>query len=170
MEAAKAKMPFLKQLKPRTARRIAAAVLLVLLVTALCITTIMRSNIQRQYTAARNEVGGELYNQLYLLCQTFDQVDVPGQNVQDNLLPAMLKYYAASRALNDAVAGGFGERYALLSGDDLTAFDAAFDAYDAAFRSGRSTDNAKASLRACVETTRSTLSERFDGERLKPGK
>ena len=37
MEAAKAKMPFLKQLKPPTARRIAAAVLLILLVTALCI-------------------------------------------------------------------------------------------------------------------------------------
>ena len=68
---------------------IAAVAVVVVLVAALCITINMRSHIQNEYTAAKNEIGEQLYTELYMLCQTFDQVTVPGQDVQNGVIPKM---------------------------------------------------------------------------------
>ena len=164
------KSKLFKQLKPRQWAMLLSALLLVLLIVILCITVNMRANIQRQYTSARNEVGAVFYDQMNTLCQTFDLVDVPGQDVQVNVLPTMRRCYAAAHALNEATENAFGRRYAVLTAEDIAAFDSAFAAYDNAFRTGRSTDSAKEAMRQCVTNARTLLSSRYDGERLKPAK
>ena len=132
------------------------AVLLALLI-ALCITINMRSHIQSEYTNARNEIGEESYTELYMLCQTFDQVTVPGQDVQNGVIPTMQEYYLAAQTLNTALTNAFGERYAVLTGEHIAALDSAFEAYDTAFRGGKSTDSAESAMRSGMDMVRGIL-------------
>lgn len=142
------------------------AVLLALLI-ALCITINMRSHIQSEYTNARNEIGEEIYTELYMLCQTFDQVTVPGQDVQNGVIPTMQEYYLAAQTLNTALTNAFGERYAVLTGEHIAALDGAFEAYDTAFRGGKSTDNAESAMRSGMDMVRGILETRFRDGSLK---
>lgn len=140
---------------------VAVCVTLVVLVILLCITIGMRSNIQSEYANARNEIGEEAYTELYMLCQTFDQVTVPGQDVQNVVIPTMAEYYLAAQTLNTALRNAFGERYAVLSAENIAALDSAFEAYDAAFRAGKSTDSAQSDMGSCMDMIRLILDARF---------
>ena len=141
--------------------------LLLALIIALCITINMRSHIQSEYTNARNEIGEEIYTELYMLCQTFDQVTVPGQDLQNGIIPTMQDYYLAAQTLNTALTNAFGERYAVLAGEHIAALDNAFDAYDTAFRGGKSTDGAETAMRGCMDMVRSILETRFSNGTLR---
>ena len=145
---------------------IGAALMIVMLI-ALCITINMRSHIQSEYTNARNEIGEEIYTELYMLCQTFDQVTVPGQDVQNGVIPTMRNYYLAAQTLNTALTNAFGERYAVLTGEHIAALDGAFEAYDTAFRGGKSTDNAESAMRSGMDMVRGILETRFRDGSLK---
>ena len=140
---------------------------MVLLIVLLCITINMRSHIQSEYSFARNEIGEEAYTELYMLCQTFDQVTVPGQDVQNVVIPKMQDYYLSAQTLNTALARAFGDRYELLSPDELSALDAAFEAYDSAFRAGKPTDDAQSAMQSCMDMVRSILDSRFRNGVLK---
>lgn len=140
---------------------IAAVAVVVVLVAALCITINMRSHIQNEYTAAKNEIGEQLYTELYMLCQTFDQVTVPGQDVQNGVIPKMKEYYLAAQTLNTAMVNGFGDRYMVLTGEHISVLDAAFEGYDAAFRAGKTTDAAQDAMKSCMEMVRTLLDSRF---------
>ena len=151
----------LSRIDRRKAVILGAAAVLVVLIVALCITAGTKSNIQREYTAARNEIGEQLYAELYMLCQTFDQVGVPGAEIQDVIIPDMREYYLSACTLNEALTAGFGDRYAVLTPDAMTAMDAAFEAYDDAFRTGQSTAAAEESMRQCVQMLRGILDSRY---------
>ena len=131
------------------------------LLVMLCITVVMRSNIQSQYTQARNETGEELYTQLYMLCQTYDQLSVPGQDIENVVIPLMEDYYLAAQTVNDVMSNAFGQRYSVLSQDQISAMDSAFDAIDAAFRGGKTTEEAQNAMQKCVDTIQILLESRF---------
>lgn len=143
--------------------------LVVLLVILLCISMGMRSNIQTQYASARAEIGEMAYTELYMLCQTFDQVNIPGVDVQDGLIPDMKEYYLAAQTLNDVLIQCFGEKYGVLTADGVASIDAAFEAYDAAFRAGKTTDEAQTAMQGCVDMVHAVLAERFNDGSLLPG-
>jgi len=151
----------LSRIDPRKAVVLGGALVLIVLIAALCITGGMKANIQEKYTAARNEIGEQLYTQIYMLCQTFDQVTVPGAEVQDVIIPDMHEYYLSARTLNEALISGFSERYAVLTNDVMVSIEAAFEAYDDAFRTGQSTDTAEEAMRHCVEALRGLLASRY---------
>ena len=65
-----------------------------LLIIALLIMIILRSNIDAKYVKARNATGEALYNQLYMMCQTFDQVNVPDQEA--TAIPIMKNYFLSA--------------------------------------------------------------------------
>ena len=134
---------------------------MILLLAALCISVVMRSNIQAKYTQARNETGEELYTQLYMLCQTFDQVSVPGQDIENVVIPLMEDYYLAAQTANNVMGNAFGVRYSVLSQDDIDSLDRAFEAYDAAFRGGKTTEEAQAAMQDCMNMIRTHLESRF---------
>lgn len=144
-----------------------AGLILAVMVVLLCITIGARANIQREYSSARDEIGEQLYTQLYMFCQTFDQVTVPGAEVQDVIIPDMDDYFLAAQTLNEALINAFGARYAALSAEDISAVENAFETYDIAFRSGKSTSDAQSSMQNCVERVRSILDTRFNDGILK---
>ena len=152
-------------------KKAAAAIALgvvILLVVVLCITISSRAHIHREYTNARDEIGEVLYTELYMLCQTFDQVTVPGAEIQDVIIPAMRDCYLSGQSLNTALKNAFGNRYAVLSEDDIAQIDAAFEAYDAAFRSGKPTTDAQAAMQACIDNIRAILLSRYPTGTLTP--
>jgi len=161
------KMPDLSKHDLKKTGLLAAGIAAVVLIAMLCISISMRAHIQSEYTAARNEIGEEAYTELYMLCQTFDQVTVPGQDVQNVVIPKMEDYYLSAQTLNTALANAFGERYRILTAEQIEAIDAAFDAYDGAFRAGKSTDDAQEYMQNCIDMVRTILNARFRNGVLK---
>ena len=102
-----------------------------------------------------------------MLCQTFDQVNVPGQDVQNGVIPKMQDYYLSAQTLNTALGRAFGDKYQLLTAEHLSALDSAFEAYDSAFRAGKSTDDAQSAMQECMDMVRSVLDTRFRNGVLK---
>ena len=142
---------------------IAALVALVLIVLV-CIFAASASSIRNEYAAARNGVGEELYRNLHLFASSFEGVALVGSDVEGTILPAMQDYFVAARALDAAITQAYGVRYTVLTGGVDTAIAAAFDAYDEAFRTGKSPDDATRSMGACVDAVKQILLTRFDND------
>jgi len=153
---------------PKKAGVLFGCAVVILLLVTLCITVVMRSNIQSEYTQARNEIGEELYTQLYMLCQTFDQVTVPGQDIENVVLPMMEDYYLAARTLSEVMSNAFGRRYGVLTQDNISQIDKAFEAYEAAFRGGKTTEEAQTAMQGCMDMIRTLLEARFRDGVLQP--
>lgn len=147
-----------------------ALALIVALVVALCISIGMRANIQREYTAAREKAGSALYDNLFILMQTFDSTAVPNIDVQGAILPQMRSYYIASVTLNNLLAQTYGSRYAVLNEADLESLTGAFTAYEAAYQNNTATDLARADMQLCMERIKELLNTRYSQGELKPGR
>ena len=157
------KRPNFKEFLRSKALLSTACGILAVVLAVVCISIIIRSRMQREYHRARTEIGVELYTDLYMLCQTFDQVNVPGQDVENVLLPKMREYYVSAQALNTALSHAFGERYRILGDEHLSVMNAAFGAYDTAFKGGKTTETAQASMQSGVDMLRALLNDRFPG-------
>ena len=147
-----------------------ALALIVSLVVALCISIGMRANIQREYTAAREKAGSALYDNLFILMQTFDSTAVPNIDVQGAILPQMRSYYIASVTLNNLLAQTYGARYAVLNEADLESLTGAFTAYEAAYQNNTATDLARADMQLCMKRIQELLNTRYSQGVLKPGR
>jgi len=149
---------------------VGALVLIVALVAALCISINMRANIQRKYTAARNQAGKALYDNLFILMQTFDSTAVPNIDVRNAILPQMRDYYVASVTLNNLLAQTYGPRYAVLTEADINDMTSAFTAYEAAYQNNTSTDLARANMQLCMDRVKDLLNSRYSQGVLRPAK
>ena len=161
MEKRRAKWLEMLKASPKTAGVLIGCAAVIVLLVTLCISVVMRTNIQRDYTQARNEISEELYTQLYMLCQTFDQVTVPGQDLENVVIPMMEDYYLAAQTLSDVLGNAFGRKYTVLSQENISALNNAFDAYEAAFRGGRTTEEAQQAMQECMNMVRTLLESRF---------
>lgn len=149
---------------------LAAVVLLIVLIVALCISNGMRANIQRDYAAVRNKMGEALYSNLYILKQSFDMTSVPNADVPNAILPQMKEYFIASVTLNNLLGQTYGPKYVVMSDSDVNDITNAFAAYETAFRDNTSTDLAASNMRQCMDRIRELLSSRFSEGELKPSR
>ena len=154
----------------RKAIFIGVCALIVALLAGFCISTSMRSNIQRQYAAARNQAGEALYSNLYILMQTFDMTSVPNTDIANVILPQMRDYFIASVTLNNLLKQTYGPRYAVLSDADVNNLTAAFTAYETAYRNNTSTDLAMSNMQSCMSRIRELLNSRYSQGVLKPAR
>lgn len=161
MEKQQAKGLEMPKISPKTAGVVIGCAAVIALLVMLCISVVMRANIQSEYTQARNEISEELYTQLYMLCQTFDQVTVPGQDLENVVIPLMEDYYLAAQTLNDVMGNAFGSQYSVLTQENASALSSAFDAYESAFRGGRTTEEAQNAMQECMNMVRTLLESRF---------
>lgn len=161
MEKQRAKRLEMPKISPKTMAVLVGCGAVIVLLVMLCISVIMRTNIQSKYTQARNEIGEEMYTQLYMLCQTFDQVTVPGQDLENVVIPLMEDYSLAAQTLNDVMGNAFGRKYSVLTQENTAALERAFEAYDAAFRGGRTTEEAQNAMQECMNMIRTILESRF---------
>lgn len=148
----------------------AAALVIVVLVIALCVSNGARVNMQRDYTAVRNRTGEALYSNLYILMQTFDMTGVPGADVQNAILPQMREYFTSAVALNGLLRDAYGAKYAVLSDADINDMNNAFSAYETALKNGASTDLAQSDMQLCMGRVKELLNSRFSEGALKPAR
>ena len=149
---------------------IACLALVLVLIVSLCISINIRANIQREYTAARNQAGQLLYDNLFILMQTFDSTAVPNIDVRNAILPQMRDYYIASVTLNNLLAQTYGPQYALLNETDINDLTNAFTGYEAAYRNNTSTDLARADMQLCMDRVKDLLNSRYSQGVLKPAR
>ena len=171
MESLKSKIRGFSGLNTREkAIVIAAMTLIVALAVALCISIGIRANIQREYTAARDQAGSALYDNLFILMQTFDSTAVPNIDVRNAILPQMRNYYIASITLNNLLQQTYGARYAVLNEADIESLTNAFTAYEAAYQNNTSTDLARADMQLCMDRIKELLNTRYSQGVLKAGR
>jgi len=168
MQKIKAKLPAFRRLTTREALIGAGVVVLILMIAFLCISINMRAHIQNEYASARNTFGEALYSNMYMLMQTFDMASVPNADMQNGILPQMKEYFVASNVLNDAIANAYGEKFRVISHENIASIDSAFSAYESAFLNGSSTDLAHTNMTSCMDAIRQLLSSRFSEGVLKP--
>ena len=149
---------------------VAALALIVALLVALCISIGMRANIQREYTSARDQTGAALYDNLFILMQTFDSTAVPNIDVRNAILPQMRNYYIASITLNNLLGQIYGTRYAVLNEADIESLTSAFTTYEAAYQNNTSTDLARADMQLCMNRIKELLNTRYNQGVLKAGR
>ena len=149
---------------------VVAVALIVVLLAALCISIGMRANMQREYTAARNQAGAALYDNLFILMQTFDSTAVPNIDVRNAILPQMRSYYIASITLNSLLGQTYGARYAVLNEEDVNSLTSAFNAYEKAYQDNTSTDLARADMQLCMDRIKELLNTRYSQGVLKEGR
>ncbi len=148
--------------KPNFKRNALIAVcVLVTLLLALCISIIIRSNIQSKYANAIYQTQEETYQNLIEMTQLFARIDDPDVDVRNKLIPALKAKYTAARSLNDALISGYGQKNAVMSPELVEAFDAAFDAYALAYRQGMPTGLARADMRECIEDIQQMIDARY---------
>lgn len=164
MEAPKENSRENSRLSTQSILRIIAIAIATLLLIGFCISISLYKNMQGRYTNARNELGEAVYENLYMMRHKGDELSLAGADVQGSILPTMKEYFVIARALDDALHGIYGDRYTVMRADQLNALQAAFDAYDAAFKGGRDTGAAQSQLVAALEQVDALLQERFDAE------
>ena len=170
MGAHRGKFAALPKLSPRAIRIAALVAVAAAVIIGLCISIFKYQNIHRRYTAARSRLGDAVYQNLYMLVVRSEELTLTGTDVQGTVLPAMREYFAVATELNTVLSDSYGARYAVLSAEDVSALRRGFDNYDAAFRGGLDTDEARAQLTAAIGRVQAALTDHYDGEtRLKPG-
>lgn len=137
------------------------AIIIAALVILLCISSIMRTNMQNKYSSARHSMQEQLYVHLQDMTELFSRIDDPDIDVQYKLIPYLRASYTAVVSLNTALSDGFGASSALLSDEQIAAFDNAFNEYAAAYRGGGPTGLAEADMRECMESIQPIVDERF---------
>lgn len=142
-----------------TAIVICAALLCLILIA--CISIHMHSSMQRKYASAAEEAQEQLYQSLIEMTELFSRVDEPNVDVQNKLIPTLRAQYTAALALNDALINGFGGKYAVLSSEQIAAFDAAFAEYADAYSQGTATGLARDDMAACIAGVQAMIDERY---------
>ena len=150
------------RISARTIAKIVAAVLAAAIVISLCISISCCRNIQQRYTAARNHTGEAIHQNLYMLLRKNDETSLAGANIEESILPAMHEYFLAARALNETMGDAYGANYSVLTADQVKNLEAAFDSYEAAFRSGKSTTDAQNAMNAALQPVEAILLDRYD--------
>lgn len=145
-----------------TAIVICAALLCLILIA--CISIHMHSSMQRKYAAAAETTQEQLYRNLIEMTELFSRVDEPNVDVQNKLIPSLKAKYTATLALNDALINGFGSKYAVLSSEQIAAFDAAFTEYADAYSQGTATGLARDDMADCIDGIQAMIDKRY-----KPG-
>ena len=141
-----------------TALALAAAVLLIWV----CISTSNASNMRRKYAETRRTIGDMLYGSLDMMAREYDGASLMGADVEGSIIPSMRNYYIQSKALNNAIAGAYGQEYQVMDGNLISELDQAFSAYDDAFKAGRSTDTAATLMTTALIHVRDTLDHHYD--------
>ncbi len=145
-------------------KRVAAAALCAIaaLLTALCITIIMQSNIQKKYTETADRMEEQIYQNLINMTKLFAHIEDEKVDVQNKLIPALKEEYASAESLNEALTAGYGAERAVLDEEQLQAFETAFGEYTAAYKEGAATGLAQADMAACIADAQRMIDARYN--------
>lgn len=139
---------------------ILSAALLVAII-GLCISILMRSNIQTKYSSLVSQLQEQTYQKLIGMTELFARVDDPNVDVRYKLIPELKAAYSAAESLNAVLRESCGERQAVLTQEQTDAFAAAFEEYAEAYRQGIATGLARADMAACIQEVQAMIDLRY---------
>ena len=145
-------------------KELAAAAVVLALIIALVIVSCSRAGLSKEYEAARNEFGFDLYSNISAMISKYDEASLIGADLQENIIPSMKQSYILARSIDDSIAEAFGAQYLVLNESIRGSLDSAFEKFDTAFSTGMATDDAQASMSSCISTLRELLSTRFNDD------
>lgn len=134
-----------------------AAGLFALLIAGLCISICMHANIHHEYAFATEYIQDQVYGKMASMAETYSRIDDPSVDVQNKLIPELKAQYTALVSLNNALADGFDAEHAVLSSEQIEAFDYAFSEYANAYRTGSPTGLARADMDVCMADVQKML-------------
>ncbi len=134
------------------------------LILSLAVSVVQRNHMRQDYAEARNQLSSVVEQNIQLFVRTYDSISLAGADVQNDLLPDLHTYYYGMEQVDDALTYSFGSAYTLLSDGTRQQIQSALSAYDEAFRMGKSTDSAFASLTDAVNSLKMILSTRFSSD------
>lgn len=153
----------------RRARLISiAAALVFLLIVCTCISIHMRLNIQSEYTSAAKNIQEQVFSGMRQMTETFSRINDPNVDVQNKLIPSLKSQYSAVKALNESLISGFEKEDVVLDEKLIAAFDAAFEAYAAAYRDGRPTGLAQDDMLQCINQIAAMVEAHYPKEEELP--
>ena len=154
--------------KRRTRLISIAAALIFLLIVCTCISIHMRAHIQSDYASAASHIQEQIFAGMREMSETFSRVEDPNVDVQHKLIPSLKAQYSAVKALNESLISGFDKKAAVLSEDLIAGFDAAFEAYAAAYRDGKPTGLAQDDMNKCIKQITAMVAEHYPKEQELP--
>lgn len=131
------------------------------LIVCLCISIHMRSNIQKKYSTVVAQMQEQTYQNLISMTELFARIDDPTVDVRYKLIPELKAQYTAAAAVNSVLTNSCGEKQAVLSTEQVAAFDAAFESYATAYRTNAATGLAQADMAACIEEVQAMIDARY---------
>jgi hypothetical protein len=102
------------------------------------------------------------------MTETFGRIEDPNVDVQHKLIPSLRAQYAAVKALNESLISGFDKKAAVLSDELIAGFDAAFEAYAAAYLDGKPTGLAQDDMNKCIKQITAMVAEHYPKEQELP--
>lgn len=164
METIKAKLGlWAKDRALMKAAAIALSAILILLVS-LCISIHMRANIQSKYSSTIAHMQQQVYQNLNSMTQLFSRVEDPNVDVRNKLIPELKAQYTSAAAISTVLNANASKKDAVLSQEQIEAFDAAFELYAQAYRGGGPTGLAQADMAACIEDVQEMVNAYFAPE------
>ena len=124
--------------------------------------SVQRVQLRRDCTEARNLTAACVEDQITLFLRTYDSITQPGADVRYDLLPDLQTYFYAMQELDDTLTYAYGSAYTFVQPSLRTNIKMTLSAYEQAFRNGKNTDSAYASLTDCVSQLKLTVEGRFD--------
>lgn len=161
MEAIKAKLAVWTKNKAHVKAAAIVFGIVLILIICLCITIHMRSNIQKKYSSAVEQMQEQTYQNLIGMTELFARINDPTVDVRYKLIPEMKAQYTAATAINSVLTNACGEKKAVLSAEQVAAFDAAFESFATAYRTNAATGLAEADMAACIEEVQVMISARY---------
>lgn len=161
MEQFKAKLAvWTKNKAHKKAAFIVLAAALVLII-CMCISIHMRANIHKKYSATVAQMQEQTYQNLIGMTELFARIEDPTVDVRHKLIPELKAQYTAAAAVNSVLTNACGEKKAVLSPEQIAAFEAAFEAYATAYRTNAATGLAQADMAACIEEIQEMIHIRY---------
>lgn len=161
MESIKAKIAVWAKNKAHTKAAAIVFGIVLVLVISLCITIHIHSNIQKKYSATVEQMQEQTYQNLISMTELFARIDDPTVDVRYKLIPELKAQYTAASAINSVLINACGEKKAVLSAEQVAAFDAAFESFATAYRTNAATGLAQADMAACIEEIQAMISARY---------
>ena len=131
------------------------------LIVCMCISIHMRANIQKKYSSTVAQMQEQTYQNLISMTELFARIDDPTGDVRYKLIPELKAQYTAAAAVNSVLTNACGEKKAVLSAEQIAAFDAAFESYATAYRTNSATGLAQADMAACIEDIQVMITARY---------
>lgn len=131
------------------------------LIVCMCISIHMRANIQKKYSSTVAQMQEQTYQNLIGMTELFARIDDPTVDVRYKLIPELKAQYTAAAAVNSVLTNACGEKKAVLSAEQIAAFDAAFESYATAYRTNSATGLAQADMAACIEDIQVMITARY---------